>query len=106
MALVFNKVLNLTVKVNRTSFNYHRFRKYCQKSMLTAISSQIIKLMSTYFCKTHQYGGCNKSLINRASPNLVKSAIESADVPIKRFNLLFFLDREIIFIISNNIDVY
>ena len=39
-------------------------------------------------------------------PNLVKSAISNADVHIKRFNLLFFLDLEIIFILSNNIDVY
>ena len=39
-------------------------------------------------------------------PNPVKSAIESADVPIKPFNLLFFLDLVIIFIVSNNIDVY
>ena len=39
-------------------------------------------------------------------PNLVKSAIESADVPIKRSNLFFFLDLEIIFIVSNNINAY
>ena len=38
--------------------------------------------------------------------NLVKTAIESADVPIKRSNLLFVLDLKIIFIVSNNIDVY
>ena len=73
-----------------TSFKYRRFRIYRQKSMLTAIPSQIIKLMSTYSRKTHEYGNCNKSSTSRASPSLVKSAIESADVPIKWFNLLFF----------------
>ena len=32
-------------------------------------------------------------------PSLMKSAIENADVLIKRFNLLFFLGLEIIFIL-------
>ena len=50
-----------------------------------------MKLMSTYCCETHQYGGYDQLSTSRAtSPNLVKSAIESADVPIKPFNLLFF----------------
>ena len=39
-------------------------------------------------------------------PNLVKSAIESADVPIKRSYLFFVLDFETIFIVSNNIGIY
>ena len=40
-------------------------------------------------------------------PNVIKSvAIERADVPIKRFYLVFFLDSDIVFIVSNNIDVY
>ena len=39
-------------------------------------------------------------------PNLVKSAIESVDVPIKRSYLLFVLDLEIIFIVSNITDVW
>ena len=39
-------------------------------------------------------------------PNPVKSGIESVDVPIKRSYLLFVLDLEIIFIVSNNTDVY
>ena len=58
--------------------------------MLTVIPSQIIKLMSTYSRKTYQYGGCNNPSTNRASPNQVKLAIDSTNVPKNRFNLLFF----------------
>ena len=64
-----------------------------------------IKLMSVYSRETHQYGGCNQLSRSRASSlDLVKSVIESPGVPIKRSNLLFVLDLEIIFIVSNNID--
>ena len=61
------------------------------KSMLTAIPSQIIKIMSTYSRETYEYGGSATNCQQVARlPNLVKSAIQSADVPIKRFDLLLF----------------
>ena len=40
--------------------------------MLTAIPSQIIKLMSTYFRKAHKYGGCKKLSTSRANWKFLK----------------------------------
>ena len=59
--------------------------------MLTAILLQIIKLMSTYYRELINMADATNGRQVARLPNLVKSAIEHADVPIKPFNLCIFL---------------